>query len=199
MDRNSLARVLLIAAILMGGYMFFFNKKPNAQAQGLPSEAYVDAPGFAPDTIDLTPGKPPPPPPPAPPETCKIRGNRFNAELSPHGAGLTHFVLTDRQYAGDMSTTPDIERWRNLRTEFRVHPGAPPTADDQVEYDRFDWGLQSLGGRGCAFTFEDDRVQITKTVRAGERPFELGVTTTLTNVSKGPKTHATTIETFAFR
>jgi YidC/Oxa1 family membrane protein insertase len=198
MDRNSLARVLLIAAILMGGYMLFFNKKPNAQAQGLPGEAYVDAPGFAPDTIDVTPGKPVPAPPPAG-DICPIVGHRFRAELSSRGAGLTHFFLTDRPYAGDMSTTPDIERWRSLRTGFRVHPGAPLSGDDQVEYDRLDWSLQRLGERGCAFTFQDDRVHIVKTIRAGERPFELGVETTLTNVSNAPKTHATTIEVFAFR
>jgi len=52
MDRNSLSRVLLIAAIAIGAWMFF-NKKPNTQAQDLPGEAYVDAPGFAPDTIDV--------------------------------------------------------------------------------------------------------------------------------------------------
>jgi YidC/Oxa1 family membrane protein insertase len=198
MDRNSLSRVLLIAALGIGIWMFFFNKKPNTQAQELPAEAYVNAPGFAPDTIDVTPGKPTPPPPPFG-DICTIQGNRFRAELSSRGAGLTHFYLTERAYAGDVSTTPDIERWHNLRTEFRVHPGAPASPDDQVEYDRFDWSLERLGERGCAFSFRDDRVSITKTVRAGERPFELGIETTLTNLSDAPKKHAATIEIFAWR
>src|SRR5579872_2706762 len=99
MDRNSLARVLLIAAVLIGGYMLFFNKKPNAQGQGLPAETYVDAPGFVPDVFG-EPGKPPPPPAPEG-DACTIHGTLFEALLSPRGAGLTHFVLTDRQYAGD--------------------------------------------------------------------------------------------------
>jgi YidC/Oxa1 family membrane protein insertase len=198
MDRNSLTRVLLIALVGIGLYMFVFNKKPNTQAQELPAEHYVDGPGFAPDTIDVVPGNPAPPMPP-PGDICTIRGNRFTADLSSHGAGITHFKLTDRPYAGDMSTTPDVERWRNLRTGFRVHPGAPVSPDDQVEYDRFDWSLERLGDQGCQFTFHDDRARITKTVRAGERPFELNIETALTNVSDAPKKHAATIEIFAWR
>ena len=78
--------------------------------------------------------------------SARIHGNRFDAELSSRGAGLTHFLLTDARYAtasaGDMSTTPDIERWRNLRTQFR-DPASPPAADDQVKFDRFDWKLET--------------------------------------------------------
>jgi YidC/Oxa1 family membrane protein insertase len=198
MDSSSLSRLFLVAAILIGGYFFFFNKKPNAQAQGLPAETYINAPGFAPDTIDIVPGMPSPPPP-APGDICTIRGNRFTAELTSRGAGLTHLVLNDKQYASDMSTTPDIERWRNLRTEFRLHPGAPATPEDQVQYDRFDWTLSRIGDQGCVFTYADDRVRIRKTVRAGQRPFELGVETALTNVSDSAKKHAMTIELFAWR
>src|SRR5579884_2510822 len=201
MDR-SILRTLLIAAILLGAYWFFFGKKSGEEVQSLPVTTYVDAPGFAPDVIDVAPGKPAPPPPP-PGETCTIHGNRFDAELSSRGAGLTHFYLTDPRYAGsaarDVSTTPDIERWRNLRTEFRADPGSPTRPDDQVKYDRFDWALEPMGGAGCRFTYRDDAVRIVKTVKAGRRPFELDVETTLTNLADSAKTHATSVEAFAWR
>jgi YidC/Oxa1 family membrane protein insertase len=202
MDSNTIVRWILIAGLMYLGYHFFFEKKPGDAVPQVTGEAYVDAPGFAPDVLDVRPGKPAPSPPP-PGEMCTIHGKRFEAELSSRGAGLTHFHLTDARYANssgaDMSTTPDHERWRNLRTLFRP-AGTPPSPDDQVQYDRFDWKLEPVQQpESCRFTYADDRVQIVKTIRAGERPFELDVATTLTNLSDGPKRHAQTIEAFAYR
>ncbi len=206
MDRDSLTRLLLIAAIVLGGYWFFFGKKSSEHMQEIPAETYVDAPGFVPDVIDVIPGQSQLPPPPPPGRTCVLQGNRFRAEFSTRGAGLTHFFLTDPRYstsaAGDLVTTPDIERWRDLRTAFR-DPGTPPGPDDQVRYDRFDWQVQQGGGqeaRACTFTYEDaGLVRIEKKVTAGEQPFELDVATTLTNLADTPKKHRTSIESFAFR
>jgi YidC/Oxa1 family membrane protein insertase len=202
MDRNSILRWIFIAAIMVGGYWMFYGRKSSDHAQQLPPETYVNAPGFAPDVLDAEPGGAPPPPPQG--EICTIRGNRFEADLSTHGAGLTHLRLTDARYAqsaaADMSTTPDIERWRNLRTLFRV-PGAPASPDEQVKYDRFDWKLDRAGATAtsCSFTYEDDRVLIVKSITAGARAFELNVETTLTNVTDSPKKHATSIAVFAYR
>ncbi len=202
MDRNQIVRWILIAGAMVAMYYFFFDKKTNGTGQELLSETYVDAPGFAPDVIDSQPGKPAPTPPPSG-QICTIEGKRFRAELSSRGAGLTHFYLTDARYtktaADDMSTTPDVERWRNLRTEFRTQPGVPASSEDQVKYDRFDWSVASLGGSACRFDYQDDAVHIVKTVTAGSRPFELDVETTLTNLADAPKKHATTIEAFAWR
>jgi YidC/Oxa1 family membrane protein insertase len=200
MDRNSIGRLLLIAAIVLGGYWLFYGRKSAEHQQELPPETYVDAPGFAPDVVDVEPGKPFPPPPPRG-ETCTIRGNRFEAELSSRGAGLTHLRLTDARYANsaaaDVSTTPDIERWRNLRTLFRT-TGVPASPDDQVKYDRFDWQLVRRDG-GCAFSYADDGVRIVKIISAGARPFELNVETTLTNVSGSPKRHTASVQAFSYR
>jgi len=211
MDRNSIFRWILIAGLMVGGYMLFYGHKAGDHGQQLPAEAYNDAPGFAPDVIDVVPGQPVPAPP-VQGETCRIVGNRFEAELSTRGAGLSHLRLTDARYANsaagvpgnadrrfDMSTTPDIERWRNLRTLFRL-PGVTATSNDQVKYDRFEWQLERLGNSGCRFRYEDaGLVRISKTVRAGERPFELNVDTEITNLSDKPKRHTTTIEAFAYR
>jgi YidC/Oxa1 family membrane protein insertase len=202
MDSNTIVRWILIAGLMYLGYHFFLEKKSGDAVPQVTGEAYVDAPGFAPDVLDVQPGKPAPNPPP-PGEMCTIHGNRFEADLSSRGAGVTHFRLTDERYArssgADMSTTPDHERWRNLRTLFRP-AGTPPSPDDQVKYDRFDWKLEPpQQAESCRFTYADDRVQIVKTIGAGQRPFELDVATTLTNVSDAPKRHAATLEAFAYR
>jgi YidC/Oxa1 family membrane protein insertase len=202
MDRNTIVRWIFIAGLMYLGYHFFLDKKSGETQPQVTGEAYIDAPGFAPDVLDVQPGKPVPGPPP-PGEMCTLHGNRFEADLSSRGAGVTHFRLTDPRYANsaaaDMSTTPDHERWRNLRTLFR-RAGTPPSPDDQVKYDRFDWKLEApQEPESCRFTYADDRVQIVKTVSAGERPFEMNVVTTLTNLSDTPKRHAESIEAFAYR
>src|SRR3984957_17390585 len=202
MDRNTIVRWIFIAGLMYLGYHFFLEKKSGDSVPQVTGEAYVDAPGFAPDVLDAEPGKPAPSPPPQG-ETCTIHGNRFEADLASRGAGLTHLRLTDARYANsaaaDMSTTPDHERWRNLRTLFR-RAGTPQSPDDQVKYDRFNWKLEApQQPESCRFSYADDRVQIVKTISAGERPFELDVVTTLTNLSDAPKRHATSIEAFAYR
>jgi YidC/Oxa1 family membrane protein insertase len=199
MDRSTIVRWILIAGLMYLGYHFFLEKKSTEGVPQATGVAYLNAPDFAPDVVDFEP-KPPPPPPG---EMCTIHGNRFEAELSSRGAGVTHFHLTDPRYANsdaaDMSTTPEHERWRNLRTLFR-NAGAAASPDDQVQFDRFNWKLEpSPGPESCEFSYEDDRVKIVKTIRAGERPFELDVETTLTNRSDAPKRHTASIEAFAWR
>ncbi len=205
MDRNTIVRWIFIASIMALGYYFFYGKKSGEAVSQITGEVYSDAPGFAPDVLDVEPGRPEPAAPP-PGETCTIHGLRFEADLSSRGAGVTHLRLTDPRYsqsaAADLSTTPDHERWRNLRTLFR-RVGAPASADDQVRYDRFDWKVDAPAsgqdGSACQFGYTDDRVRIVKTIRAGERPFELDVATTLTNLADAPKKHASSIEVFAYR
>jgi len=201
MDSNTVLRWSVIALAMLAVYWLLNGHKSSDDVQEVPQERYVDSPGFAPDVLDVEPGRPTPGTPP-PGELCTLHGNRYEADLSSRGAGITHLRLTDARYAksagADMSTTPDHERWRNLRTLFRV-PGAPPSPDDQVQYDRFNWTLGQHDGKGCSFSYEDDRVRIVKTIAAGERPFEMNVDTTLTNLSSSPKTHAETIQVFAYR
>ena len=201
MDRNTIVRWVIISGLLFVFWkwgMPMFTGKHEGDLQSLPSEKYTNAPGFVADTFD--PGTPDQPGPfkPADGDPCTLKGNRFDAQLSTRGAALTHLFLRDKQYAGvtgfDMSTTPDHERWRSLRTLFRGEGGS-----DQVKFDRFDWKLERLGDTGCKFTYADDGVSIVKTITAGTRPFELNVVTDVTNLSDAPKHHRFSIESFAFR
>ncbi len=204
MDRNTLSRWLLIAGIVFLGFWLYpkFFGGPQNPKQPIPDERYVNGPNFSADPAiekqDVTPIA-------AGSETCAIKGNRFDAELNSRGAALTHFYLRDAQYqdAGkqlDMVTSnwdaggyAGVERWRPLRTLFRGE------GDDQLAYDRFVWKLEKLGDTGCKFTYTDTDVSIEKTIKAGDRPFELNVETTIKNVAALAKKHTFSIEMFGFR
>ena len=201
MDRNTILRWVVIASGVLLFYHFLwpkFSGQSEGKHQPIPVEQYVDAPGFPPDVLDTPgPGRERSTTPPEG-ELCTIKGTRFVAELSSRGAGVKHFRLQDRYAnteAADMSTTPDHERWRSLRTLFRAEG-----ANDQLKFDRFPWKVESLDGKACRFTYTDETlVQITKTVTASARPFELDVETTIQNLADAPKRHRFSIETFAFR
>jgi YidC/Oxa1 family membrane protein insertase len=199
MDRTSLLRIALIAVALLlffeVGVPAIFGKGGSAGQKGVPFERYVNAPGYVGDPVDYSDSTPHP----EEGTLCKIAGNRFDAVFSTRGASLLHFFLRDPQYAGtdgyDIATTGGnaVERWRSLRTLFRGEKGT-----DQLKYDRFDWKLETAGGASCTFTYSDPDVSITKTVSAGERPFELNVDTSLTNNDDAPKRHQFSIEAFAY-
>jgi YidC/Oxa1 family membrane protein insertase len=198
MDRSSLIRVALIAVALFlfiqVGLPAITGKTPTGQ-KGVPFESYVNAPGYVGDPVDDREATARP----QEGKVCKLAGNRFDAELSSRGASLVHFFLRDPQYAGtnglDIATTGSnaVERWRSLRTLFRGDKGG-----DQLKYDRFDWTLDASDGASCRFSYADDDVSITKTITAGDRPFELNVDTTIQNLDDAPKRHQFSIEAFAY-
>jgi len=204
MDRSSIVRLLAIALLVVVGYRYLGPSvglgNKEASSQPIPEEKYVDAPGFVADDVDRTPDGQPASPTEG--TLCKIKGDRFDAVLSTRGAALVHFLLRDPQYAGtegmDLVSTNGvpprpIERWRSLRTLFRGPKGA-----DQVKYDRFNWTLESQTESSCTFTYADETAKIVKVVGASGRPFELEVSTTLTNLSAEPRTHELSIEAFAY-
>lgn len=193
MERSGLLRLLLIGAaalliIFVGPKLGWWGSDDKPQL--LPEEKYVDAPGFAPDTVEGKGGAPP-----AEGELCKIDGKRFDATLSSRGAALKNFHLEGGKYEGmDLSTTPDQERWRSLRTLFRG-----PEGGDQLAFDRFLWKVTAQDGKSCTFEYADENAKIVKKVSATERPFELAVETTITNVANAPKKHTFSISTHAYR
>lgn len=166
----------------------------KTEVQNLPVEEYVNAPGFTPDAIDA-PEKQGEPNKPAEGELCKIAGTRFDATFSTRGAAIVNWHLEEGKYNNlDLSTTPDIERWRSLRTTFRG-----PDGKDQLKFDRFPWKLEDHDGKVCTFSYEDDDVRIVKKIEAGTRPFEVNLTTSVTNLAKEPKKHQFALGAFAFR
>lgn len=196
MERSALLRWLVIGAALLLFWKFGMPMlRGEHKEQNVPQETYVDAPGFAPDKVDGAKVAPPEG------ETCVVKGPRFEATLSTRGAALTKFILTDAQYAAagggsfDMSTTPGNERWRSLRTTFRG-----PGADDQLAHDRFPWTLEPRADEAsCTFSYEADGVRLEKHVAANERPYELAVTTKVTNLADAPKKHRLTVGVYASR
>ncbi len=139
MDRSSIVRWVLTAAIIVGGYMFFFNRSTGESSQRLPPETYLSAPGFVPDPIDGVVGGAAASPPPEG-ETCTIRGRRFEADLSTRGAGVTHFRLTDPRTRTETGSamTPGTCRPRRTSSAGGISarcfasPVRLPPPDDQV-------------------------------------------------------------------
>jgi YidC/Oxa1 family membrane protein insertase len=203
MERSSVLRWGVIAVAILLFYKFLWpaisGSGDKAQVAAPPEIPQITAPGFAADAIDA-PEKPGEVNAPPEGELCTIKGNRFEAELSSRGAAITHFNLTDPNYARseahDLSTTPDHERWRSLRTTFRGKD-----AESQVKFDRFPWKLErGENEQSCKFTYEDEDVRIVKNVAANPaRPFELNVDTTVTNLAKEPKRHQLSLAAYAFR
>jgi YidC/Oxa1 family membrane protein insertase len=202
MDKGALIRTLVIFGLVLVVWKVIWPAMSGGSSekpQPVPAETYVNAPDFAPDPLVETVPPGTKAPPLLPEEHCTIHGNRFEAELSNRGAALVSLKLTNPQYDHVRmitSANPDssIERWRPLRTLFR-----DDDAKDQFQYDRFNWKLDRLGDRACKFTYEEPGlVRVEKTVKAGQRPYELAVDTTITNLADAPKKHDFSIETFAF-
>jgi YidC/Oxa1 family membrane protein insertase len=204
MDRNTVIRWIVIAAAILVFWKWglpLVTGKSSAKVQAIPDEIYANAPGFVPDLLDPLTGEQKSPWQPPEGELCTVRGNRFDAVLSTRGAAIKHLRLTEARYAtseaGDLSTTPDHERWRSLRMLFRTD-SLTDQVKDQVKYDRFLWVLSRREDRLCEFSYQDDDVRILKKIAAGERPYELTVETTLTNLALEPRRHRTVIEVFAY-
>jgi YidC/Oxa1 family membrane protein insertase len=200
MERSSVLRWGVIAIVIIVFWKVVlphFSGSNDKPVRTFTDEKYVNAPGFVSDVLDA-PDKLGEPNRPPEGELCTIKGHRFEATLSSRGAAVTSFKLTDPNYArsaaADLSTTPDHERWRSLRTTFRGGD-----ASTQVKFDRFPWKLERFE-QSCKFTYEDEDVRIVKTVAAHpSRPFELIVDATVTNLSNAPKRHQFSVAAFAFR
>jgi YidC/Oxa1 family membrane protein insertase len=137
-------------------------------------------------------------------ERCTIQGGRFKAELSTRGASLRHFQLTDPKYTTtgkpdappiDLVTT-SLESRMPLRTDLRL---VSADGDQQVEHNDLDFKLTAQDDKSCTFTFDSADTTITKVIAATGSPFELSVTTTVTNKSAAPRNHRYAIEQTAWR
>src|SRR4051812_36890660 len=131
MERGNLGRWLLIAAgiflFLRFGTNFLGGEHKAPQPIGAAEEAApVVAAVRAPETV------------------CDLWGDRFHAQLSTRGAALKHYFLTTAKYRKDgkpfdISTTPDVEMYQQLRFQFANR--VEKASDRQVDPDLMDWAL----------------------------------------------------------
>jgi len=117
----------------------------------------------------------------APAQTCEIRGEKFRAVLSTHGASLRTYELTDQQRYHAKEAMPDgvlagiaatfsptfgkgigpielvtttAESRMPLRTDLKL----PNQADAQVSFDDVEYKLTSQDGKSCAFVYEERKI-----------------------------------------
>src|SRR5690606_40236437 len=99
----------------------------------------------------------------------------------------------------DLSTTPDLELRRQLRFDFHNPAAKIPEPERQLGYDSVDFTLERATGKECVLVFRDDAVELRKTVKTTERPYELVATATIRNLASNARRHALTVETTAWR
>lgn len=136
-------------------------------------------------------------------QQCDIWGPRFHAQLSTQGASLEHFYLITAKYrqkgkSVDLATTPDVELRRQLRFHFR-NERFHPSDDWQLDFDEVDYDLVKADGKACEFVYRDAKVEIRRSVRATEHPYELEAEATVTNLADKKLKHALTVHTDAWR
>lgn len=192
MDRGGLARFLAIGALVFAGIFLFQNwmGESDSEAQPLQFEYSAEPKKRSPEKV------------------CEIWTQEFRAQLSTKGASLKRYQLLTAKYLElgepiDLSTTPDQESRQQLRFHWRNEGLAPKgKAKDsswQVAYDTFDWRLTRSDGKSCTFRYQDDQVELEKHIATTKLPYELTVTTKITNRAKESRRHALSVETTAWR
>lgn len=193
--------LLAVAGFFLYRYLVGGSSQGASQAQPLGAEARL-APAVR-----------------APYQYCDIQTDYFHARLSTRGAALRNFELRKPKYQKhgepiDLSTTPHpgvavgdpraedpsapgLHEFRQqLFSQWRGPTiGAPADAAWNVDFDSVDYHLDSADSSSCTFSYRDAKVQLTKIVRATERPYELEVTSEIQNLDSAPRAHAFAIDT----
>jgi YidC/Oxa1 family membrane protein insertase len=189
MERGNLARWLLLAVgiflLVTVGRNMFGGGTAERQRPSVEAQQVAAPPGAR-----------------APEALCNLWGDRFHAQLTTRGASLKRYTLTTAKYRKDgkqieLSTTPDQEFYQQLRLHFANR--LEKSLDRQVDPDSMDWKLVETSGRSCTFSYQDEKVELTKVVSLSSRPYELDVTATVTNRANRPLKHALTAHTDAWR
>lgn len=97
--------------------------------------------------------------------------------------------------AGDQGSVHEFRQ--QLFTQFRnpTSPGVVEGANWNVAYDSVDWKLVPGEANQCKFTYRDNDVALEKLIMPAGRPYELTVSTKITNLAATPKQHAVSIDT----
>jgi len=185
MDRSSIGRLVLMAALAFllfqfGPKLFGGGKSAVQPLGGLESQQILAAE------------------PRAAEQFCDIRTAEFHAQISNRGAAVRHFELLLPKYQSggkpiDLSTTPDLEFFRQLRFDFDNTAGLPAGKEWNVGANLVDWTIESKTDKSCVFSYRNDKVELKKTLASTGRPYELAVDATITNLAAKPLYHALTV------
>jgi YidC/Oxa1 family membrane protein insertase len=158
----------------------------------------------------------------APYAYCTIATDNYRARMTSRGAALQHFQLLRPKYRRgdtpiDLSTTPHpgvalgspraedpaepgLHEFRQQLFSHWRNPTAAAPADTawNVDYDTVDYELTASTQTSCEFVYRDTKVEIKKTVRATERPYEIEIVQEIKNATQEPRTHAMAIDTVAW-
>ena len=132
--------------------------------------------------------------------TCKLKGKRFEAELSSKGGVLKHAWMLDPKYTARESeaggkpqpidlVTTKVQSRMPMRTNLRS-----PSGSDQIKYDDVDWTIAEQTAKSCTFRYADEQVELTKVFSTTGRPFELTMKLEVKNKADKARKHRLTIE-----
>lgn len=138
------------------------------------------------------------------PAKCTLKGHKYTAEISARGAALVDFWVTgDPRYTENGQPIELMTVGSAAPDRFALHfdwRALGTTGDTaQVQYDVVDWTLGVHDDASCSFTYEDDRVRLTKTFRTGEGPYEVLASATIENVSSTKRVHRLGVENTSWR
>ncbi|NRA32513.1 MAG: membrane protein insertase YidC [Polyangiaceae bacterium] len=185
---EGLLRALIFAGIGVAMY-FVFNGDPSAEISRQPIFK----------TFHEVAGK-------GTPETsCTLWTPEFRATFASRGAGITSYRLLTAKYQHDdegldLATTPDLELDRSLRFHFRNPAVAAPGKQEwNANFDLVNWTLVRSEAKLCEFHYQDEKVELAKTLRTTEQPYEIEVTASIKNLADKTLPHALSVSTAAWR
>lgn len=191
-ERSNIGRWLLFGVI--GVLLFFFGRKwlfgsgdaPVSQPLGKEDWGTV-AEGVRPDA-----------------ETCVLRDPRAEMTFSSRSAALTSVRMLDAKYSVAVDK-PDtrielVTATREQRMPLRTNLRSPNTeAAQQVELDNLDFKLERSDDTTCVFTYESASVSVKRTIAKNGRPFEVDISTVITNKASEPRVHRYAVEQTSWR
>jgi YidC/Oxa1 family membrane protein insertase len=190
MDRQGFVRLLFIVGVLFLATLVlpkFFGGSSSGH-QPLRPESTVTAPAAS-----------------RPPERlCDLWGPGFHAQISSRGGGLKRMYLVEAKYRKDgrkidLSTTPDLEFHRQLRFQFRNPVAGVTDQNAQIAFDSVDFEVRRADGKSCELYYQDDRVELTQTLKTTGRSYEIEATAVLKNKDSAPRKHALSVYTEDWR
>lgn len=134
---------------------------------------------------------------------CELTGSRSIVTTTSRGAAVKSARMRDAKYAESVEK-PDtrielVSTSRDQRMPLRTSLRSREDVKQQVDYDTLDFKLAESTPTSCTFKFEDASTRIVKVFALTDRPFEVDVTLTVTNLAAEPRTHRYAVEQTSWR